>query len=110
MLTYSGQAERHSPPRLQDKEKAITFKILELSSGRLSLEFSASDLTAVREAIESIYGVPEITAYPACASVKFAGCMFVFQNEWNDPCLISQSEEGNRILKDLFESLRAETG
>jgi hypothetical protein len=33
--------------------------------------------------------------------VKFGGEEFTFQNEWDDPCLISHSANGDELLRDI---------
>lgn len=83
----------------------MPFRLLKLSGGTLSLEFETSDLPRVREVIKAAYGKIEIESYPICASVKLGGCEFVFQNEWNDPCLISKTAGGSQILTSLFKHL-----
>ena len=80
--------------------------LLALSNGHFSLEFEPDDFPAVGEAILDKYGKPTITHYPACASYHFGGSSFTFQNEWDDPCLISGSSKGDEILTSLYAALK----
>ncbi|WP_294130796.1 hypothetical protein [Sphingobium sp.] len=82
---------------------AIT--ILTLPNGHLSLEFDVIDLPNVIAAVRKHYGVPLIQQYPVLAVFAFGGCSFTFQNEWDDPCLISSSSDGDEILNKLCAEL-----
>lgn len=66
---------------------------------RLSLEFETSELDAVRALIRERY--PDITTEPAgiATVVRFGGEQFTFQNEWDEPCLISHTAEGDELLR-----------
>lgn len=79
--------------------------LLPLSNGHYSLEFESADLPSVASAIRDRYGVPDKRQYPASAEYRFGGCSFTYQNEWDDPCLISGSAEGDDILKSLHDVL-----
>lgn len=81
--------------------------LLSLSNGHYSLEFEPSDLSSVAAAIRDRYGVPDKRQYPTSTEYRFGGCSFTFQNEWDDPCLIAGSIEGDAILKTLHETLTA---
>jgi hypothetical protein len=81
--------------------------LLPLSNGHYSLEFEPADLPQVGAAIRDRYGVPDKRKHPTSAEYRFAGCSFTFQNEWDDPCLISGSSEGDCILHILHDALRA---
>lgn len=83
--------------------------LLSLSNGHYSLEFEPADLPAVASAIRDHYGVPDKRQYPTSAEYRFGGCSFTFQNEWDDPCLISGSAEGDDILKKLHNALEIAT-
>lgn len=80
-------------------------RILELSNGHCSLEFAPDDIPEIRKAIQVIWGDPRSGSYVASQSVEFGGCKFVYQNEWDDPCLISLSIEGNPLLRQLADHL-----
>lgn len=79
--------------------------LLYLANGHYSLEFRPADLPSVASAIRDRYGAPDKRQYPLSAEYRFGGCRFAFQNEWDDPCLISTSTEGNEILKHLYADL-----
>lgn len=82
--------------------------LLPLSNGHYSLEFESADLPSVASAIRDRYGVPDKRQYPASAEYRFGGGSFTYQNEWDDPCLISGSAEGDDILKSLHDVLSTE--
>jgi hypothetical protein len=68
----------------------------------LSLEFDTSDLDAVRAYIREKY--PDVSAQPAgviATTVRFGGEEFTFQNDWDDPCLISGSSNGDELLRAI---------
>lgn len=79
--------------------------LLELANDHVSLEFEPEDIDAVGAAIREQFGQPNIVRYPFSADYRFGGCSFVFQNEWDDPCLISGSVEGDAILRLLHQTL-----
>jgi len=81
--------------------------LLPLSNGHSSLEFAPSDLPSVAAAIRDRYGEPDRRLHPACAEYRFGGCSFTFQNDWDEPCLIAGSAEGDAILRALHEALTA---
>ncbi len=75
--------------------------ILELSNGHCSLEFAESYLPSVMMGIQKLWGESITGPYVASQSVRFGGCDFVFQIEWDDPCLIACSDEGSLMLRRL---------
>jgi hypothetical protein len=84
-------------------EMGIT--LLALSTGHYSLEFEMGDLASVKSAIREIYGRPVSDNNPFLAEIRFGGSSFTFQNEWDDPCLVSGSSEGDEILQTLHAHL-----
>jgi hypothetical protein len=86
----------------------MTVTLLSLSNGRSSLEFATSDLPLVAAAIRDRFGDPEQRPYPTSTHYCIGGCSFVFQNEWDDPCLISGSVAGDQILTELCAVLNAD--
>jgi hypothetical protein len=62
----------------------------------LSLEFEEADLDRVRQCIRQLYPATTSRRAGIATLYSFGGCEFVFQNEWEDPCLISKSYEGGR--------------
>jgi hypothetical protein len=67
----------------------------------LSLEFGPSDLEAVRSYIREHYPDTGSKVAGIATVVKFGGEDFTFQNEWDDPCLISHSSEGDKLLRNI---------
>lgn len=37
--------------------------------------------------------------------VSFGGETFTYQNEWDDPCLISSSNKGDELLRNIYTEL-----
>lgn len=67
----------------------------------VSLEFDVSDIDAVRLHIRERY--PDVRSKKAgiATVVSFCGEEFTFQNEWEDPCLISGSVKGDELLRAI---------
>jgi hypothetical protein len=86
----------------------MAVNLLRLPDGHFSLEFDPSDTLHVNSVISAIYGKPVKTQYAISAMYAFRGVEFTFQNEWDDPCLISGSEEGDIILENLFNMVSAQ--
>jgi hypothetical protein len=82
-------------------------RLLDLPDDLCSLEFDKPDLDAVRAAIRKTWGEPKIVDYAMSASVEFGGQSFTYQNEWDDPCLISSTPAGREILEALADLLNA---
>lgn len=78
----------------------MTVSLLQVGD-HLSLEFDTSDLDDVRAYIREQY--PDTTTYPAgiATGILFGGEQFTFQNEWDDPCLISASIKGDEMLRTI---------
>ena len=70
-----------------------------------SLEFAPEDKADVWAAIQELFGQPKITPEVFSASVLIDGEGLVYQDEWDDPCLISSSTRGKEILERLAERL-----
>ena len=68
---------------------------------RLSLEFEVADLDAVRSYIQAHYADVTSEAAGIAAIVTIEGEPFTFQNEWDDPCLISASARGDELLRSI---------
>lgn len=71
----------------------------------VSLEFDPSDFDAVRACIDAPY--PDWTVTPAgiATIIGFGGERFTYQNEWDDPCLISSSTRGDELLRNIYTAL-----
>jgi hypothetical protein len=72
-----------------------------------SLEFDTSDRDAVRSYIRERYGEVSSKAAGIATVVTFGGEDFTFQNEWDDPCLISHSVKGDDLLRAIQAHFRA---
>ena len=73
-----------------------------------SLEFAPEDKAEVRAAIQELFGQPQITPEVVSSTVLFGGEDFIYQDEWDDPCLISSSARGKEMLALLAERLMEE--
>jgi hypothetical protein len=65
----------------------------------LSLEIESDSLDAVRAYLREAYSDLTSTRAGISAIVEFGGESFTFQNEWDDPCLISGSRGGDALLR-----------
>jgi hypothetical protein len=81
--------------------------LLPLSDGHSSLEFEPADIPSMASAIRDRYGEIHKRHYAMSTEYRFGGCSFTFQNERDDPCLISASAEGDEILTTLYATLNA---
>lgn len=82
-------------------------ELLKLSDGHYSLELDSAELDALASIIKDMYGIPDVERDIMSSRHTFGGQSFTFQNEWDDPCLISTSAEGDRILEALAARLAA---
>lgn len=83
----------------------MSISLLELANGRVSLEFEESDFSVIVKTIRDIHGVPNKTLKATYTEYQFEGSRFLFQNEWEEPCLISTSAKGDAILRFLAEQI-----
>jgi len=84
----------------------MPFSLLNVD-GHVSLEFNTSDLDALRLCIQELYGEVSGKTVGIVTVVAFGGEDFTFQNEWDDPCLISHSVNGNDLLRTIHAQLCA---
>ena len=83
----------------------MTVSLLHLETG-CSLEFAASDIECVRAALEQHYGIPKVDkSSPILTVYTFANATIIFQNEWDDPCLIANEPMGVAMLEQLAKEL-----
>ena len=83
----------------------MAVSLLKLDSGHLSLEFETHDIDRVSVALSGLYGKPSVEKWPTLTNYKFPKANLVFQNEWDDPCLISGCATGDEMLKRVASSL-----
>ena len=69
----------------------------------LSLEIDADDLDRVRSYIQQMYPDVSIGSAGITTVVSFGGSECMFQNEWDDPCLISGSLNGDTLLRRICD-------
>lgn len=86
------------------------FSLLALTGGGMSLECEVSDIPRLKEAIRAEYGHAKVDRQAVHIDYTFGGATFIFQNEWDDPCLISSSETGASVLKHLYATLSPSKG
>ena len=86
---------------------AMPFKLLPCDDNLLSLEFEPSDLDIVRAAIVRHFGAITVERARSFLEVRFGGESFTFQNEWDEPCLITSTASGREILRCLYDELLA---
>jgi hypothetical protein len=77
------------------------------ASNVVSLEIAQDEVSHLRNSIVRNWGMPRVVRYPAYETLSFAGEEFTFQNEWDDPCLITSTSNGVEILKELCHQLNA---
>ena len=75
-----------------------------------SLEFAPEDRVDVWAAIQALFGESQIIPGVVSADVLFGGERFTYQDEWDDPCLISSSARGQAFLERLAERLAQNVG
>ena len=80
-------------------------RLLQLDLGIVSLEFDRTDMPDVRKAIQTLFEDASESVFVLESEVEFGRERFAFQNEWDDPCLISKSARGSQILKQLHDAL-----
>jgi hypothetical protein len=79
----------------------MAVSLLRLSDGGRSLEFAPDELGAVFAVIRELFGEPSVKKGLDMASVGFGGAAFIYQDTWDDPCLISTDRRGVEILEQL---------
>lgn len=78
-------------------------RLLKLSSGRASLEFQIDEFESIRSKLRD-FGPVESKMSGICTVLSVAKEELVYYNEWDEPCLISGSVEGDRILGEIAQS------
>lgn len=73
-----------------------------------SLEFNPKDKDAVKAVIRELYGDPKVISHGIVSTVQVDGEEFTYQNEWDDPCLITSTVRGAGILQLIADKLAKE--
>jgi len=77
----------------------MVVSLLPLTTGGCSLEFDTGDIDRVREYLRQRFGAPRVEHHPFHIVYKFRQADLLFQNEWDDPCLIASTEDGVAMLR-----------
>ena len=87
----------------------MAVSLLSLPNGGSSLEFASDDIEAVRHAIFDLFGEAASEQHITYSTVVFGGETFLFQNEWDDQCLIASTEAGGELLLQIERRLSGAT-
>lgn len=79
--------------------------LLPLSNGTSSLEFAPDDLQCVRGAISHLFGEATCELHASYSRITFGGETFLFEQEWDAPCLIASTEAGSLLLVQIERRL-----
>lgn len=79
--------------------------LLSLPNGTSSLEFAPDDLEAVRQSISCLFGKTTKELRASYSRVAFGGESFLFEQEWDAPCLIASTEGGSLLLAQIERRL-----
>jgi hypothetical protein len=71
----------------------------------ISLEFDPEDKEVVKTAIRESFGEPKVIQHVISSTVQIDGEEFTYQNEWEDPCLITSTARGAEILQAIADKL-----
>ncbi len=75
-------------------------KLIELDAGNVSLEYRREDAGVVRRRLGEA-GRLRVTKAATHDVISVAGMKFIAMNDWNEPCLISQSIAGAALLRSI---------
>jgi len=79
--------------------------LLPLPYGKSSLEFAPDDSKRVRQAISDLFGKATSELHASYSQVSFGGETFLFEQEWDAPCLIASTEAGSLLLAHIERRL-----
>ena len=74
-----------------------------------SLEFTPEDIEIVRQAILDLFGEATSEQHITYSTIAFGGEKFLFQDEWDEPCLIASTEAGRNLLLQIERRLSGTT-
>jgi hypothetical protein len=79
--------------------------LLSLPVGKSSLEFAPDDVHAVWQVISGLFGEVSNERHTTYARIAFGGETFLFENEWDESCLIASTEAASRLLTQIARRL-----
>jgi hypothetical protein len=85
----------------------VAFSLHRLATGRWCLEFASQDHAALQDAIGALFGPIRGAWLATAAELQFGGASFVYQDEWDEPCVIALTAEGDAVLAAVHARLRS---
>ena len=82
----------------------MAFSLLQVGE-RLSLDFETSNLETFWSHLRQHHPDMRTKMSGIYTVVTLGGERFLFGNEWDDPCLISETSEGDELLRAIHRSL-----
>lgn len=79
--------------------------LLSFADGKSSLEFAPDDIERVRQAISDLFGEATSELHASYSQISFGGETFLFEQEWDAPCLIASTEAGSLLLAHVERRL-----
>lgn len=76
--------------------------LLDLATGNVSLEFRAAEFDAILSALKR-FGKVRVQPHASHEIVSVDGEELILMNEWDDPCLISQTRAGKKLLQAVAD-------
>ena len=78
-------------------------KLFNLSDGRVSLEFAHSEWADVQAGLAKVAGRQRYKVREEATHdmIDIGGEQLILMDEWEEPCLISMSEQGDHLLRSL---------
>jgi hypothetical protein len=83
----------------------MAVSLLSLPDGTSSLEIAPDDLEAVHQAISHMFGKTTDKLRASYSQIAFGGETFLFEQEWDAPCLIALTEGRSLLLAQLEQRL-----
>jgi hypothetical protein len=77
-----------------------TMKLLELPEGMVSLEFEPSERDGLIRSLKR-FGPLKRRPRATHVDISVGGEQFIYENEWDEPCLISTSKGAAAILREV---------
>ena len=87
--------------------QGMAVKLLLLSDGNSSLEFTPDELERVRQIIFELFGASSSEDSPTYSRVTVAGETFLFEHGWDEPCLIATGREASRMLAQIADRINS---